>query len=102
MKKTLLIMAIILTSLSATDYIYECENRTLTMTVPYAKFNFESATYNGMKFEGRGENGNMIMFESANGTRLGFVDNGGGDTYLIFMTGSVHTTIKCTHIKDIY
>ena len=91
-----------LTNLSASEYIYKCENRTLKIHHLDAKFYFDYATYNGMRFEGRGENGNMIMFESSNGTRLGFVDNGGGDTSLIFMTGSVHTTIKCTHVKDIY
>ena len=91
-----------LTNLSASAYIYECENRTLKIHSPDTKFYFDYATFNGMRFEGRGEKGNMIMFESSNGTRLGFVDNGGGDTYLIFMTGSVYTKIKCTHVKDNY
>jgi len=101
MKKIVLGLLLAGTMLSATNldtYKYTCENRQLIMKTKL--FDFVSATYNGLSFEGRGEKGNMIMFESSNGTRLGFVDNGEGDTYLIYMSGQVYTNVKCTRDAD--
>ena len=88
----------ILSAVNLDTYKYTCENRQLVMKTK--GFDFVSASYNGLTFEGRGEKGNMIMFESSNETRLGFVDNGDGDTYLIYMTGEVYTNVKCTRNAD--
>lgn len=93
MKKLILMGLIGFTTLMHADvyFYYSCNNKKLT--IHHHRTVFDFAKFDGRKFFGKGVDANMMVFESANGERLKFVDN-----TLTHTVGDVNTTFKCHSI----